>query len=321
MGVSLLTPFAGILAISALLPLAVLLGRDRRAREIRAALSLGHPSRAGRASVALSLALVPALLGLAATQPVLDDTLTRSERTDAQAFFVLDTSRSMLASTSLEAPTRFDRAKRDAGAIRADLREVPSGIASLTDRLLPHAFPTDDEGVFGAVLDRVVGIDKPPPATFNVTATTLGSLSALANRNFFTREVRQRVAIVFTDAESRPFASASVGRVFRRSPGIRLVFVRYGNADERVFTLDGGTESGYRPDPDAPAIARSLAQAAAGEVFDEGSIGDVGDTVRGMVGQGETKVDDDDRREIPLAPYSVALAFLPLGLLLWRRNL
>jgi hypothetical protein len=179
----------------------------------------------------------------------------------------------------------------------------------------------DSPSVFGAVLDRVVGIDKPPPASFNLTATTLGSLTALANRNFFTREVRNRVAIVFTDAESRPFASASIGRVFRRPPGIRVVFVRYGNADERVFTLDGGTESGYRPDPDAPAIARSLAQAAGGDVFDEGSTGDVADTVRRALGHGETKVDDDDRRDIPLAPYSVALAFLPLGLLVWRRNL
>jgi hypothetical protein len=233
----------------------------------------------------------------------------------------MDTSRSMLASDSLRSPTRFDRAKRDAIEIRRDLSDVPSGVASLTDRLLPHVFPTSDAGVFGAVIDRVVGIDRPPPASFNVTATTLGSLSALANRNFYERAVRNRVAIVFTDAESRPFSSASIGRVFRRPPGIHVVFVRYGNTGERVFTLAGGAERGYTPDPNAPTTARVLAQATGGAVYDEGSTSGVVNTVRKMIGSGDTSVDSDDRRDVPLAPYSVALAFLPLGLVLWRRNL
>ena len=321
MSVDFLTPLSALLMVGAIVPLVFLVDGERRAAIVRFALGLGEPPATHRHLLVGGIAAVAVLLGLASAQPVLSVERGAESRDDAEVWFVLDTSRSMLASTGLREPTRFARAKRDARAIRADLHEVPSGIASLTDRLLPHAFPSDDAGVFGAVLDRVVGIDKPPPATFNVTATTLGSLTALANRNFYTREVRHRVAIVFTDAESRPFASASIGRIFRRPPGVRLVFVRYGNADERVFTLDGGTESGYRPDPDAPAIARSLADAAGGQVFDEGSTSDVAGTVRGLLGSGETKVDDDDGREVPLAPYAVGLAFLPLGLLVWRRNL
>ncbi len=70
--VSFLTPLAGILALSALLLLGVFAGRERRAREIRSTLGLAGASRPSRATVAASLALVPALLGLAASQPVIE---------------------------------------------------------------------------------------------------------------------------------------------------------------------------------------------------------------------------------------------------------
>jgi hypothetical protein len=321
MSIDFLTPEAVLLAVGVLIPIVFLLDGERRADLVRFALGLGQPDARHRRLLLGGIVAVGVLLGLAAAQPVLSVKTGAESRQDAEVWFVLDTSRSMLASESLRSATRFDRAKRDALEIRRDLSDVPSGVASLTDRLLPHVFPTSDAGVFGAVIDRVVGIDRPPPASFNVTATTLGSLSALANRNFYERAVRNRVAIVFTDAESRPFSSASIGRIFRRPPGIRVVFVRYGNTSERVYTLAGGAERGYTPDPNAPTTARVLAQATGGAVFDEGSTTGVADRVRELIGSGETSVDSDDRRDIPLAPYSVALAFLPLGLVLWRRNL
>jgi hypothetical protein len=321
MGLSLLTPEAGLLALGAVLPLVLLLDGEQRAALVRAALGLGAPATTSRRALGGSIVVLGALLGLAAAQPVLAVDSGTESRRDAEVWFVLDISRSMLASRGLEEPTRFDRARSEAAAIRAELAEVPAGVASLTDRVLPHLFPTSDRGVFQAVLDRAVGIDEPPPATFNVTATTLGSLTALANRNMYRREVQHRVAVVLTDAESRPFAAESVGLIFRRPPGIRPIFVRLGDARERVYTLDGGTESGYAPDPDAPRTARLLADAAGGEAFDEGQVEAVVRAVRSAIGSGETAVPLDDRREIPLAPYAVALAFVPLGLLLWRRNL
>jgi len=323
MAIDFLTPEALLLAVGALIPIVFLVDGERRADHVRFALGLRQPVGAHRRLLAGSIVSVALLLGLAAAQPVIAVKGGTNSRLDAEVWYVLDSSRSMLASSALEAPTRFDRARNDAREIRTELRDVPSGIASLTDRLLPHVFPTEDTGVFSAVLDRVVGIDRPPPGSYNVTATTLGALTALANRNFYRREVKHRVVIVFTDAESRPFAAESVGRIFRRPPGVRTVFIRYGDLKERVFTLDGGTESGYSPDPDAPVTVRALAAATGGEAFEEGSASAarVADTVRGLIGIGETEVDDDDRHEIPLAPYTVALAFLPLGLLVWRRNL
>lgn len=323
MTIDFLTPEAVLLAVGALIPLVLLLDGEHRADRVRVVLGLRKPVSSRRRLLAGSIVLVALLLGIAAAQPVIAVNGSTESRRDAEVWFVLDSSRSMLASSTLEAPTRFDRARNDAREIRKELRDVPSGVASLTDRLLPHMFPTDDAGVFDAVLDRVVGIEKPPPASFDVTATTLGALTALANRNFYTREVKHRVVIVFTDAESQPFAAESIGRVFQRPPGVRTVFIRYGNLQERVFTLDGGTESGYSPHPEAPAAARALAAATGGEAFEEGSSSAAGvaASIRGLIGSGETRVSDDDRHEIPLAPYSVALAILPLGFLIWRRNL
>jgi hypothetical protein len=323
MTIDFLTPEAVVLAIGAFIPTVFLLDGEYRADRVRLALGLRQAGAPHRRRLAGSIVAVALLVGFAAAQPVLAVEGGAASRQDAEVWYVLDTSRSMLASTTLEAPTRFDRARDDALEIRTELRDVPSGIASLTDRVLPHLFPSDDARVFGAVLDRVVGIDKPPPVSFNVTATTLGALTALATRNYYTREIEHRVVIVFTDAESQPVAAESVGRVFRRPPGVRTMFIRYGNLRERVFTLDGGTESGYRPDPHAPATVRALAAATDGEAFEEGSASArrVADTVRGLLGSGEVELADDERREFPLAPYSIALALLPLGLLIWHRNL
>ena len=71
-------------------------------------------------------------------------------RTDAEAFVVLDVSRSMLAQSSLTRPQRIERAKAAAIELRRGLPDVRVGVASLTDRVLPHLFPSADEKVFEA---------------------------------------------------------------------------------------------------------------------------------------------------------------------------
>ena len=130
----------------------------------------------------LAFAAVPALLGAAATQPALRSPTTARVRTDAQAFFVIDISRSMLAS----APRRPDavRAREDRGdrAARGD-PEIPSGVATLTDRVLPTSSRTRC-GLrrHGHACGR--GRD-PPPENQNVVATSLAALGALGTQNFF----------------------------------------------------------------------------------------------------------------------------------------
>jgi hypothetical protein len=321
MDLSFLSPEAGLIVLAAALPLAMLLEGERRTRRLRAALRLDPPARTQRGALVASVVAVPALLGLGAMQPVIDRSTEHVTRTDAEIFFVIDVSRSMIASRTPTSRTRLERARSGALAVRTRLGQVPAGVASMTDRLLPHLFPTPDRQVFAATVERTVGIDQPPPVNWNRTATTLGALSALATRNFFSRDVRRRVAVVFTDAESRAFATENVGALFRRQPRVRPIFVRVGNVDERVYPIGGELENAYRPPLTAATAIRALAAATGGEAFEESELGDVVEAAKRAVGTGRTEVRGNERNKLALAPYSVALAFLPLGLLLWRRNL
>ena len=62
-----------------------------------------------------------------------------------------------------KAPTRLDRAKREAESLRAELRDIPAGAATLTDRVLPNLLPVPDRAAFDATLQDAVAIEEPPP--------------------------------------------------------------------------------------------------------------------------------------------------------------
>ena len=115
---------------------------------MRRAIGLPEPRpRVVRAAVA-AIVVAAALLGLAAAQPRLEWTSDKRVRDDAEAIVVLDTSRSMLARTSPRSPIRYARATDAALRFRAAFEDVPVGIASFTDRVLPHLFPSPDDDVF-----------------------------------------------------------------------------------------------------------------------------------------------------------------------------
>jgi hypothetical protein len=321
--ISFLTPLAGILAISALVPLAVFLGRERRAREIRAALSLARPSWVVRASVALSLALVPAVLGLAAAQPVLDTTRTRSERTDAQAFFVLDTSRSMLASAGPRMDTRLERARQAAGALQRALPEIPVGLAVLNQGVFPYAFATTDSRVIEAVLADSIGIEGARPqrqSTFVLTelTTSLGSLADIPRANYFPPAAQRRLLVVFTDGETKA-AGPALARAFQRRPRIETIFVRFWEVDERIY-VTGVAEPGYVPNPALGARLGEVSSLVGGRVFSEGELGEVRAAAEDFFGSGPTKARPFEGERLALMPYVTLAAFLPLAFLLWRRN-
>jgi len=183
--VRLVTPLGLLFVLTALVPLAVFALRLRRVGETRRALGLEQPRLRSHLPLVGALVAVPALLGLASAQPVLETTKTVRQRTDVQAFVVVDVSRSMLASRAPGAPTRLDRAKDLAATLRQELPEVPFGIASLTDRVLPQLFPTSDARVFDATLERAVRAENPPPAVYATVATKLGSLRAVPEQSYF----------------------------------------------------------------------------------------------------------------------------------------
>lgn len=313
------SPEAGLVAVVVLVPLVALVAVGRRARGVRSALGLREPRSALRAG-GVALVSVAALVGLAAAQPVWAQTKTQRIRSDAEIYFVFDTSRSMLASNGPSGRTRLDRAKADALELRARFPDLPSGIASITDRPLPHLFPSPDRQAFRATVDQAVAVEQPPPMAFLRTkSSTFATLSAVATRGFYTPSVRKRVLVVLTDGESRPFDAAALGVVLRRGSGIKPVFVHVWNQGELVYS-NGAPEPDYRPDPGSAAFLARIAAAAGGSAFEEHDLSGAAKAIRSDVGSGPTKATERSRSELALGPYFLLASVLPLGFLLARRS-
>jgi hypothetical protein len=320
MTVRLLTPLAALFALTALAPLAVFVVRRRRLSEIRRSLGLADPALRSQLPSLACLAAVPALLGLAATQPVVETGRTVSERTDAQAFVVLDVSRSMLAASRPGAPTRLERAREIALELREQLPEVPFGIATLTDRVLPHLFPTTDRQVFAATLERAVDIERPPPGAFYLTfATNLSSLRSVPEKGYFGDAARKRVLVVLTDGETQPLGD-ELSAAFRRRPAIRTVFVHVWNADERIYET-GVAEGGYRPDAGSRASVERAASLVGGQAVEEGQTAEALRAVRDAVGEGPTVARAHESGRLALMPWIALAALVPLVFVLLARNM
>lgn len=323
-----LTPWGALLALLVLVPLAAFLAVSRRARDVRSALDVAPLPERARLVPFVAVVAVGALLGLAAAQPLVERPSERRVRASTEAYVVLDVTRSMLARRNLQSRMRIERAKRAAEQLRASLPDVKVGIASLTNRVLPHLFPSADEDVFRATLAKTVGVGRPAPGTGFIlqpgqvgsrNATVLSALAGLGTQGFFPPQTRRKVVVVLTDGESPDVAAAKVGASFRRA-GIRAVFIRFWGRGERVFT-NGEAEPQYRPQPESREILESLATATGGRSFDEHDLAEATRQVRADLGSGRAQAVVTDRgRRLALAPYLAALALLPLGLLLWRRE-
>src|SRR5262249_54862857 len=139
--VDFLAPYGWLVGIAAIVPVAAALLHGRRDRRVRHVLELSAPRRWTRASAAVVGAAAIGLLATAAARPAVETGSSNHIRTDAQIFFVVDSTRSMLAREP-GGVTRFDRARQVAERMQAAIPDVPAGVASLTDRPLPHLFPT-----------------------------------------------------------------------------------------------------------------------------------------------------------------------------------
>lgn len=319
MELTFLTPLAAIFAVSALLPLGIHWVRERRVGRVRELLRIEEPSRRSRLLLVACIAAVPLLLGVAAAQPVLGTERSVPEREDAEAFFVIDTSRSMLASSGPDGATRFERAQDAASAIRDRIPQVRSGIISMTDRILPHVLPTTDRRVFEATLRRSIGVELPPPAfTYSTYATSYDVLAGIPQRRFYSPTAKKRILVVLTDGESRPFG-ATLGNAFPGKPPIETVFVRFWDAGERIYAT-GSAEGGYVPDKSSERTTERAASLMGGRVFSEDEISAAGDAVAGLVGEGATANRSIPGARVALMPWVTLAAFLPLGFALWRRN-
>jgi hypothetical protein len=258
------------------------------------------------------LVAVPALLGIAAMQPVSVSAVSLPQRTDAEVFFVVDTSRSMLASRGPESPTRIERARDDATRLRDAIAEVPSGIAGLSDRVLPYMFPTANRFSFERTLQHAVGVDRPPPATVEVVSTALQTLGDMVSGNFFSSGLRHRVVVVLTDAESQPVDTFRLHQLLVMGPRLDVVLVRVWKPGEAIFRQDRSIESSYHPDPSSAQVVQTVAAALGGTAFDESQLTDVVRTLKSDLGHGSVIERAVTHRTTALAPYVVLLALLPL---------
>ena len=321
MDLTLLTPLGALIALGVVVPLVALALLHRRGTSVRRAIGLPEPRpRVVRAAVA-AIVLAAVLLGLAAAAAAdrVDIRQARARRRggDRRA----STPRARCWRARARAPQiRYARATEAALRFRSAFDDVPVGIASFTDRVLPHLFPSPDDDVFVATLNRSLGIDRPPPhGSFVSTATRLAALETIVSRRFFTPTARNRLIFVITDGESVPIAGAKIGAAFRRPPGVDTIFLHVWDGDERVFDGDQ-PEPQYSPDPRSRGILDAAADTLGGRVFAEGELDGAIAAARNALGDGTTVVQGQKRNRIALAPYLAGAVFLPLALLLWRRD-
>jgi hypothetical protein len=303
---SFLTPLGALLALLAVVPLVALGVGSRRADSVRRLLRLPPPPPGVRYRRELSLIGVVALLALAAMQPVIRTHHGTRSRTDAQLFIVLDTSRSMAAAASPNGPTRLARAKRIALTLGSQFGDLPVGVATFTDRVLPDLFPTADRAAFDSVVSAVT-VEDPPPQNANTVATTFGALSSLATDGFFPNSADKRVVVVLTDGESAPFDPQVVASSLA-SHGVRLKLVRIGNGRDRVWRSDGKPEAGYRPDPAGARRDIGELESAIGGSSHQSATA----FVRDAVGSGPSAAVGVETRTVTLAPIPAVLALVLL---------
>jgi hypothetical protein len=218
----------------------------------------------------------------------------------------------MAAAATPTGPTRLKRAKEIALGLGAKLGDVPVGVATFTDRVLPDLFPTADQAAFDSTV-TAVSIEDPPPRLVATTATTFDALSALGTQGFFPDTVRKRVVIVVTDGESAPFDPATVASSLL-DHGVRLDIVRVGGGADRVWTANGRPEAAYRPDP--AGARRSIA--SLDEALGQRASGDPAAFVRREIGTGPTATITLTLRERTLAFVPVLVALVLLAGLFYR---
>ncbi|MGH2971455.1 MAG: vWA domain-containing protein [Gaiellaceae bacterium] len=318
-GVTFLTPVDAVFVVAAAAPLVALLATERRAARVRAVIGLRAPGRRTVAQAAAALVVLPALVAVAAAQPVVVRQQLVKERGDAQAFFVLDTSESMGASSGPHSPTRLARAKLLAVRLQRALGDVPVGIATMTDRVLPDLMPTTDPALFDRTIAQSVGINRPPPtqAYKRERATNLQALVPVTNSHFYTDAAKRRLLVVFTDGEAArdlELYGLGIGHT------LRPVFVHMWKTGERIYH-HGRADPFYVADPTSAALLRRAASVSSGFVFDEDQFGALVKRAHAALGSGKSESHVNAYARIALAPWVALAGVLPLGFLFYRRNL
>ena len=241
------------------------------------------------------------LVALACAQPVVSSTARLEGRDGVEVYVVIDITRSMLAQRAPSEPNRLQRAQSFAKELRAQIPDARVGVVSLTDRVLPHLFPTlSDERVRRRrrPLDR----HRAPAARSPDAARDVAERARRPRPRRVLRLAHDAASrVVLTDGETLPvdFETLRTRLVDAR---VATVFVHVWRADERVVAPDGRADAAYRPDPTALRSLRRVAGAVDGTVFVEGQQREVADAVREFVGDGPLVEQGRELQPRELAP-------------------
>jgi hypothetical protein len=294
---------------------------ERRTGRLRRFFSLANPRRRDLAAVAAALVVLPALLAVAAAQPVVVHRQWVTERLDVQAFFVFDTTSSMTARAGPDSPTRLERAKREAEQVMTRLGGIPVGVATITDRVLPDLMPTTDLALVRSALDTSVGINQPPPIEqYRGRVPNLPALYQVPNDNLFSPETKHRILVVFTDGETKPLPHSRVGYDIAQELTIPPLFVHVWAPDERIY-LRGRIDPRYRPDPASSSVLRQFAADTRGQVFAEHDLGGLVHAIRAEAGTTPARAKTLGYERSALGSWFLLAGVVPLGFLFFRRNL
>lgn len=317
-GVSFLTPVAALFGLAVVVPLGALFLTERRAKQVRQVLRVAAGPRA-LWPVVIALVLLPMLVAVAAAQPIVIRPRSVSERADAQAFVLFDTSLSMQAASGPHAADRLARAKAIAMRLERALPDVPFGIATMTDRSLPNLMPTVDQTVFDRTVQQAVAIDSPPPSQpHQGRATTFDALAPMVQSNFYSQGVQRRLLVVFTDGESVKVSPLLKLELQRR---VTPVYVHVWQDGEQIYKANGKPDRRYSSDPASGPQLDQMAKLTDGKMFSEHDFGGIAHAARDAVGRAQSHTVVSSYARVPLAPWFILAAIPPLAFLLWRRNL
>jgi hypothetical protein len=306
----LLTPWAALVGLAFLAPIAALALRTHREERLRRRLDLTSPGWTRTAARLAGLVAVAILVALAAAQPVVRNAGGEAMRTDAEMYLTLDVSRSMLAARSPRERTRLERAITFAEGMHRGLPELPTGVATITNRMMPLLFPIPDGRGVSLVLQHSVAIAQPAPARLSAPrATQLGTMTLVANRTYFSRTAKHRALVVLSDFDTDDFGLSGTIAALRRSH-IEPFLVRIASHHERVFDDRG------RPEPyvSRSTIAVSVLRHAGWHAYEESELARAIGDVRAYVGTGPTRRSGvvESERQLAWVPALAALVLVAL---------
>ena len=193
----------------------------------------------------------------------------------------------------------------------------------MTDRTLVHLLPTTDPALFSRTVTESIGINRPPPSqTYRLgRATNFQALVPLAQSNFFSPRVSHRLAVVFTDGEAQPNDTSLLSITVRGK--LALLFVHVSAPDEQIYDRQRGrfADPHYRTDPTSTQTLNHLASVTGGHAYSEKQFQQISHAARRAVGYAAPHAHASAYARVPLAPWFVLAGIIPLGFLLWKRNL